>query len=290
MSLKDILIAIFISFIWGGNYVAMKFTTVEVPGFLSTSIRFLLTSIILIPFVKKIDIKIKKLYPISLVSGAYIGLIYYAMHMGINTYLGIILMQLNAVFSIIIANFVLKEYPTPESSLGIVIAFLGMIIVVGAPDAVGNYLAVLVILSAAVFCAIFSIKSKILNTVPPITLIFWTNLIAFPHLLLISYLLEGNPVEFIKSTNYMFWIYLFYSIIASCIFGISLRIYLLRKYPVYKVVPFNLLIPFFGFSFTAIIEKSIPSLHILLGGIVIICGISITQIKSKKAILKNSIS
>lgn len=286
MKIKDIIIAIFISLIWGGNYVAMKLTTVEVPGFLSAAIRLFLTALVLFPFISKIDIKVKRLYPISLVVGAYIGLVYYAMHLGINLYLGIILKQFNAVFAILIANIVLKEPFTIEGVLGMIVAFIGMVIVVGTPDAIGNSFAALVVLVATVFCAIFSVKSKVLKNIPSITLIFWTSLIASPHLFLLSYFLEGSPLKFIQDTDYTFWLYLSYSIFVSCILGISLRIYLLRKYPVYKVVPFNLLIPFFGFSFSAIVGESMPSWYVLSGGMIIVFGIAITQVRLKELFKK----
>jgi O-acetylserine/cysteine efflux transporter len=109
MSFKDICLAILVAFIWGTNYVAMKFTAIEMPGFLSASLRFMLTALILLPFCKRPNISFKNLYFVSITSGAYIGLIYYSMYLGINTCLGIILMQLNAPFSMFIAKFILNE-------------------------------------------------------------------------------------------------------------------------------------------------------------------------------------
>jgi len=171
MSLRDIFLGILFALIWGLNYVVMKFTTHEVPGFLAASIRFTLTSLVLLPFARKIEFSWKSLYFASLSSGAYISLIYYGMYLGINTCLGIILMQLNALFSIFIAKIVLGERFTYESLLGIAIALVGIVLVVGNPDNVGNYKAVFIILLAAFCCAIFSIQSKQLNKISPISLI-----------------------------------------------------------------------------------------------------------------------
>lgn len=281
MTVKDTLLAILVAFLWGANYVAMKSSITDVPGFFATANRFLITALILLPFISKLNISLQKLYPISIVSGLYIGLIYYGMHIGINTCLGIILMQLNAPFTVILARIFLKEEISLVATIGIIIAFIGMTIVVGAPSAVGNYFAVFVVFMAAIFCAVFSIQSKNLITVPPIDLIFWTHLIATPHLFLISYFLEGKPIDFWYKMSVPFWLYILYSALISCIIGIALRIYLLRKYPVYKVVPFNLLVPFFGFTFTIIFEKAFPSWHIFIGGGVLILGVAITQINFK---------
>lgn len=277
MSIKDIGLAILVAFIWGGNYVAMKFSAIELPGFLAASLRFFITALILLPFCQKARTSFKNLYFISLTSGAYIGLIYYSMYLGINTCLGIILMQLNVPFAIFIARFLLDEEFTKESLLGIFVAFLGMIFVVGAPDAVGNYGSVLIMLVAAFSCALFSVQSKQLSKISPINLIFWTHLIAAPHLLLVSYFLEDITFENFNNISTEFWFYILYSILFSCIMGIASRIYLLRKYPVYKVVSFNLLIPFFGMSSSIFFENQIPSWHIIVGGAIIMLGIVVSQ-------------
>lgn len=279
MNIKDVCLAVLIALIWGLNYVAMKLTAIEMPGFLSAAVRFILTAIILLPFATRPKISFNKLYYISVISGAYIGLIYYSLYLGINTCLGIILMQLNAPFTILIARISLKEEFTLESLIGMGIALIGVITVVGAPSAVGDGFAVFVMLGAAFCCAIFSVKSKESNKVSPLNLIFWTHLIAAPHLFLVSNILDGNSLNYFDNLSNQFWFYLMYSILLSCIFGIAIRIYLLRKYPVHKVVSFNLLIPFFGVISSMIFEKNIPSWHIFVGGAIIMVGIGITQSK-----------
>lgn len=279
MTLKDILLALLIAFIWGLNYVAMKVTAMEMPGFLSAALRFALTALFLIPVARKPDISFKKLYYISLISGAYIGLIYYSMHLGIDTCLGVIIMQLNAPLTILIARIILKETFTKESIVGMGISLVGVIIVVGAPSSVGNSYSLFIMLLAALCCAGFSVKSKEVSQIEPLNLIFWTHLIAAPHLLIVSSILEVNPLEYIHNFSSNFWVCLLYSILFSCIFGIAARIYLLRKYEVHKVVTFNLLVPFFGVSSSMLFEHHIPSWHILVGGVVIMIGITVSQTK-----------
>ncbi len=281
MKRSDILIAILVAFAWGSNFIAVKFAIIEIPGFLSIAIRFLITAIVLLPFVPRPKISFMDLYSASLIFGVfYLGLLYYGMHLGLNTSLTVILMQLNIPISVLIARFVLKEHFTLSSMIGTIIAFIGTLIVVGTPHLTGNHLAFIVILFAAFFCAIFNIKNRKLQEVPALSLVCWMSLISTPHLFIISYLIDGNPFELLEGSTYQLWIAIIYSVVVASFLGVGLWIYLLQKYPVYKVLPFNLLVPFFGVSLSILFLGDVPSWHILLGGSITICGIAINNLRT----------
>ncbi len=207
----------------------------------------------------------------------YLGLLYYGLYLGINTSLTIIIMQLNIPISIIIARFALKEHFTLSSILGVILAFIGVIVVVGTPQITGNHVAFVMLLISAIFCAVFNIQSRKLHAIPPLSLLCWSSLIAAPHLLLMSYFLEGNPLELLEGTTTTLWGALLYSVIVASFIGITLWIYLLQTYPIHKVMPFNLLVPFFGVSLSVVILGDIPSWHIFLGGALILSGIAISH-------------
>ena len=276
----DILIAILVAFVWGSNFIAIKMTVIEVPGLLTLAIRFLLTAIILLPFSPKPKIKFITLYKVSLVFGVfYMGLLYYGMHLGLNTNLTIIIMQLNIPISIVIAKFFLKEDVSLKSLIGIGVAFAGMLVVIGTPHLTGNILAAISIFIASIFYALFNIQSRQFKQIPALSLLCWPCLISAPHLFLLSYFVDGNPLDLIQGVSYIAWISMAYSILISGIFGITAWIYLLQIYPVHKVLPFNLLVPFFGCSLSILILKEIPCWHILFGGVITLFGIAITQVK-----------
>jgi O-acetylserine/cysteine efflux transporter len=280
MKRSDILLAILVAFAWGSNFIAVRFALIEIPGFLSLAIRFLLTAIILLPFVPRPKIDFRDLYSASLIFGVfYLGLLYYAMHLGLNTSLTIILMQLNIPVSVIIARFVLKEHFTLSSIIGTAIAFIGTLIVLGTPQVTGNHLALIVILFSAFFCAIFNIQNRKFQELPALSFVCWMSLISTPHLFLMSYFIEGNPFTLLEGTTYQLWLALFYSVVVASLLGVTFWIYLLQKYPVYKVLPFNLLVPFFGISLSIMFLGDLPSWHIFLGGFITLCGIALNHIR-----------
>lgn len=279
MKKLDILFALIVAFVWGSNYISLKYTIIEIPGLLSIAIRFTITAIVTLPFVSLPNrANFQDLYITSLVMGIfYLGLLYFGMHLGLNTTLTIIVMQLNIPISVLIARFALKEHFSLSSAIGIIVAFIGMIIVVGSPHLNGNYQALIVIIFSSIFCAMFNIQSRKLSSIPPITLLCWMNLIAAPHLYIMSYFLEGNPLNLIQGTTMTLWAAILYTALVSSIIGVGLWIYLLQKYPVYKVTPFHLLVPLFGVSLSIIMLGDELSWHIYVGGIITLLGIALSQ-------------
>jgi O-acetylserine/cysteine efflux transporter len=282
MTAKDILLAIIISFLWGSNFIAAKLTLIEIPGFLSLAIRFLATGLVLLPFASRERVKIYDLYTASLVFGIfYLGLLYNGLSLGINTSLAIIITQLHVPISAIIAIVVFKERLNLQIIMGITLAFLGMLLVAGAPHIVGHFRAAAIILMSAFFCAIFNIQSKKFKAISPISFVCWSNLIAAPHAFLISFYCEGSPFELLEGTSSNLVFALLYTIFAVGVVAVTLWVYLLKKYPVYMVLPFNLLVPFFGIGLSIFILGDVPSWHVFVGFVVTILGIALTNLKPK---------
>ncbi len=283
MKLRDILLALIVAVTWGSNFIAVKIAISELPGFLALSLRFLITGIVLIPLAKIPKCSFKEIYSISIIFGIfYIALLYLGMHLGLNSSLAVILLRLNIPLSIIIASLTLKEEIPFKIICGIILAFIGMLIVVGTPHLSGNLSAAIIILFSAFFCALFNVESrKLRSKVNPLSLLCWTSLISAPHLLIISYLLEGDPIFLLSKITHVGWMSTVYGAIISGIIGNALWIKLLQSYPVNIVMPFNLLVPLCGVFFSITILKEEPSWHIFLGGLITLLGVGITQIKKK---------
>ena len=283
MKKLDILIAIFVTLAWGSNYVIAKLNVQEVPGFLSTAIRFLIIAIILLPFVKKPQISLSKLWTTSIIFGLYISLVYYGLYLGLDSGLSSIIMQLNAPFSIILARFVLKEPFNFYSVLGMVIAFAGAIIVSDIQNLNNRFFSLLALFAAAWLNAAFNVRSRELSKVPALSLLCWNSMLAVPLIFIISYFIEGNPLQLLENATYVFWSSLFYTITIASLLGITGWIYLLQNYSINKIMPFNFLVPLFGVFLSILVLAEKFSWHLVIGGVLIIVGVIFSQIKVKKA-------
>ena len=276
----DIFLAVVVAFAWGSSAVAVKLTILEIPSFLSLAIRFLVAALILLPFVPRPKIPFKDLYLVSVIFGVlYLGMLYYGLELGLDASLAIIVLQLNVPFSIIIARFFLNEPLTMKTIIGIALSFLGVLVVVNTPHLSGLHLAAAVILCGTFFYALFNIQNRRFKNVPALSLVCWTNLIAAPHLFLISYFTEGNPFKLFSHVTHVSLIALVYSVLVASFLSVALWVYLVQKYPINKVLPYNLLSPFFGVSLSMLFLGDKPSWHVYVGGAIILLGIAATQLK-----------
>lgn len=276
----DIFLAVVVAFAWGSSAVAVKLTIQEIPSFLALAIRFLVAALILLPFVSKPQMPFKKLYLASLIFGVlYLGMLYYGLELGLDASLAIIILQLNVPFSIIIARFFLNEPLTIKTLIGIILSLLGVLVVVNTPHLSELYLAAAIILCGTFFYALFNIQNRKFKDVPALSLVCWTNLIAAPHLFIISYFMEGNPFTLLNHITHVTLIALTYSVLVASFLSVALWVYLVQKYPINKVLPYNLISPFFGVSLSMIFLGDKPSWHVYLGGIIILLGIATTELK-----------
>ena len=98
-----------------------------------------------------------------------------------------------------------------KNILGIMLAFMGLIILSGSPDMKGKYLGVILALSGAFTWSLGQVLVKpISEQINGVTLTAWMGVFAGPQLILASQVIEGNVVENIISADYRAWLIVLY--------------------------------------------------------------------------------
>ena len=166
----------------------------------------------------------------------------------------------------------------------ILFAFVGIIIVAYDPRIRDEWIALLIISLMAFFYALANMLSRALKEVDTFSQIGWHSLISCVPLFILSYIIEGNPIEILFPMSFTtFFIILHASIIVSLI-GHGSIFYLYKFYPVATVLPFYSLFPIFGIFFTFLIFFELPNLFGFLGGIIVIGSVYLIHLENKKDI------
>ena len=197
----------------------------------------------------------------------------------------VLLVQLEVPFGIIIAFFLLKEIPTIKNIVGLVIAFVGVFILTGAPNLDGKYIGVLLVLAGAFTWSLGAVMAKPLSKkIGAYALMTWLAVFSGPMLLFISLLINGNPIPYFISANLNSWLtVLFLGLIMQPI-GYAAWYYVLRRYPVNKVMPVLLLLPVTGLITSIFLLGEDPPKQVFVGGAIILFGVGMILISrsSKK--------
>ena len=178
----------------------------------------------------------------------------------------------------------LKEIPSVKNIVGLVIAFTGTYILIGAPNLEGKYIGVLLVLSGAFTWSLGAVMAKSLSKkIEAFALMTWLCVFSGPMLLLISLVFDGNPITYFLSANINSWLTVIFLGFFLQPVGYGAWYYVLKRYPVNKVMPVLLILPVTGLITSVFLLGEDPPKQVFLGGLVIIFGVGmILFTKSKK--------
>ena len=274
MSFRDILIAISVPILLGFGFVIAKPAMQHFPPYLLMGLRFTIPALILVwwfPMPKGLFLDLFKVSFIG--STLQYGLTYNGLNI-IDASSAVLLVQLEVPFGILIAFFLLKEIPKIKNLIGLAIAFIGVFILTGAPNLEGKYFGVLLTLSGAFTWSLGAVMAKALSKkIGAFALMTWLCVFSGPLLILISTIVNGNPIQYILSANFYSWITVIYLGFIMQPIAYGAWYYVLRRYPVNKIMPVLLLLPVTGLLTAIFLLGEEPSKQVFLGGTIIVFGV-----------------
>ena len=275
MKTRDIFIALLVPVVLGFGFVIAKPAMQYFPPYLLMGMRFTIPALILVwwfPLPKGLYFD---LFKVSLIgSTLQYGLTYTGLNI-IDASSAILLVQLEVPFGIIIAFFLLKEIPTMKNIVGLVIAFIGVFILTGAPNLEGKYIGVMLTISGAFTWALGAVMAKPLSKkIGAFALMTWLCVFSGPMLIFVSLVFDGNPMQYILYENLNSWLTVIFLGFFMQPIGYAAWYYVLKKYPVNKVMPVLLILPVTGLITSIFLLGEDPPTQVFLGGLVIILGVA----------------
>jgi len=283
LSFRDILIAISVPILLGFGFVIAKPAMQHFPPYLLMGLRFTIPALILVwwfPMPKGLFLDLFKVSFIG--STLQYGLTYNGLNI-IDASSAVLLVELEVPFGILIAFFLLKEIPRINNLIGLVIAFIGVFILTGAPNLEGKYFGVLLTLSGAFTWSLGAVMAKSLSKkIGAFALMTWLCVFSGPLLILISTIVNGNPIQYILSANFYSWITVIYLGFIMQPIAYGAWYYVLSKYPVNKGMPVLLLLPITGLITAIFLLGEDPPKQVFLGGTVIVLGVGMILFSKPK--------
>jgi len=274
MKVYDILIALSVPILLGFGFVIAKPAMQYFPPYLLMGLRFTIPALILVWFFPVPKGLFADLFKVSFIgSTLQYGLTYNGLNI-IDASSAVLLVLLEVPFGILIAFFLLKEIPSIKNIIGLVIAFFGVFILTGAPNLEGKYFGVLLVLSGAFTWSLGAVMAKPLSKkIGAFALMTWLCVFSGPMLILISAIFNGNPIQYILSANFYSWLIVIYLGFFMQPVAYGAWYYVLRKYPVNKIMPVLLFLPITGLITSIFLIGDDPPKQVFLGGTIIIFGV-----------------
>ena len=274
MKTYDILIALSVPILLGFGFVIAKPAMEYFPPYLLMGLRFTIPALILVWFFPIPKGLFLNLFKVSFIgSTLQYGLTYTGLNI-IDASSAVLLILLEVPFGILIAFFLLKETPSIKNIIGLAIAFVGVFILTGAPNLEGKFIGVLLTLSGAFTWSLGAVMAKPLSKkIGAFALMTWLCVFSGPILILVSVIINGNPIQYILYANFYSWLTVIYLGFFMQPVAYGAWYYVLRKYPVNKVMPVLLLLPVAGLTTAIFLLGEDPPKQVFLGGTIIIIGV-----------------
>ena len=283
MPFRDIALAISVPLLWGIGFVVTKPGMEQFPPMLINGLRWSLSGIILVwwfPIPKKY---LKSIFLVSIVACTIqYSLTFSGLNL-IEASSAVLFIQCEVPFGVLIAYFFLKEKPKLKNLLGILIAFIGLIVLSGSPNLEGKYIGVILVLSGAFTWALGQVLVKpISEKINGVVLTAWIGIFAGPQLIIASQIIEGNALDSILSADYKAWLIVLYLALLMNALGYSIWYYVLGRYPVNKILPVMLLLPVSGVLTAIVFLGEKPDIKVFIGGLIILIGVGLILIGKKR--------
>ncbi|MCB1927177.1 MAG: EamA family transporter [Rhodocyclaceae bacterium] len=277
----DVALALVVVLVWGLNFVVIKAGVGEVPPLLLGALRFLAAALPAVLFLQppKLPLRLYVGYGLTIALGQF-AFLFTAIHIGMPSGLASLVLQSQALFTMLFAAVWLGERWRPEQLAGLLLAALGLV-AIGSTHGGSMPLAGFVMtLAAAASWGLGNVVGRGLSRHGPVNMLafmVWASLVPPVPFLALSLAIEG-PQAIVAAIEGFGWLAggaVLYLAWAATLLGYGLWSHLLARYPANQVAPFPLLVPLVGLTAGWLVyDEALQRAH-FAGGALLMLGLAV---------------
>lgn len=281
MSRTHLALALTMSLVFGAGWVFGKTATSHFSPILVAMFRFGFAGALLVTMFGWPKVPLRKL---CLASICALGIPYSFSYIGLSQLevsITVLLVQLEAPILIILSAILLREIPSRSAVIGIVLAVVGVVLVVGAPAAENNFFAIAMVMASMFIWATGQIQVRRFGLDDGgLKLLGAMCLLSAPMLLVLTLIFETGQIRAIHEASPMVWMQVVYLGLGMTVVGQGIWFFLVARHPLHDVAPFLLLVPVFSIVAGIVFLQETLSLVAVAGGTFIILGVAIALLWS----------
>ena len=276
---KDLAIVIFVMVVWGFNFVVGKWAIAQFPPIFMIGLRWGLVALLLVPFVKVPREKLGWILLLSVTLGCVHFSLMFTGLRDLDAAAAAIAIQMQVPFAALIAAIFLDDKLGWRRTLGMALAFAGVVIMAGEPRISGSPLPLFFVIAASFMWAVANVQIKQLGPVNGFSLNAYLGLFAAPQLFIASAFLEEGQIEAVANADWVGWSAILYMAVMVTVVSYVLWFRLLRRYTVNQAMPFTLLVPIIGVLAAALVLDEPLTWRVLLGGAATVAGVGVIVLR-----------
>jgi O-acetylserine/cysteine efflux transporter len=260
LSGRDLLAALAIVFIWGMNFVAMKFGLRDFTPFQLGAARYVFAALPLVLLVKAPRLHWKWVVLYGLLQGVgQFGFLFSAIKVGMTAALASVLMQTQVFFTAMFGYLLLHERASRTLQIGMLLAALGLgcfaMNYAGPDAATGATTAwgfILNLCAAAMWAASNIVARKAQQAsagFDPLSFVVWSSLVPVAPFMLLTFAFDDSMTRWHwTGASATSWLAVAYLGWMATILAYGMWTGLLKRHPANRVAPFSLGVPVVGLA------------------------------------------
>jgi O-acetylserine/cysteine efflux transporter len=277
MTPRHTLLALLVVVLWGLNFVVIDEGLAGVPPLLFLAMRFVLVAVPAIFFVPRPAAPWTTIALIGLfLSFGQFALLYLALSFGMPPGLASLLLQVQVVFTLVLASISLRERPSRRQIVGTSVGVIGLGIVISGQATLVPLVALLLVLAGALSWAVGNVVTRHAKISSGLSVVVWSALVVPVPSFGLALVVEGPAVIGTALAHLSLTAILstLYTAIAASLVGYGIWNSLMARYPAGRVAPFTLLVPVVGMAAAWVVQHEQPSASDLVGGTVMLVGLA----------------
>jgi O-acetylserine/cysteine efflux transporter len=285
-------IAVAVAAIWGLNFVVIAVGLDDFPPLLLSSLRYALASLPLLVLRGSPGVPWRWVIAVGVAIGVVkFSLLFIGMDVGMPAGLASLVLQAQALFTVVFAAVVLRERLVSSQVVGLAIAFGGLALVASGLQGEATPTGFALVIAAAAAWGVGNLAIKRAAPPDPLRFMSWMCVVPPLPLLCLSLAFEG-PGEIGRALSGVdlggIGAVLYIAFAATTV-GWALWARLMGLYPASMVAPFSLLVPIFGLGFAAVLLGEPVGARELVATVLVLGGVLLT-LKAPRPVPREAIS
>lgn len=285
MRARDLALAVAVAAVWGFNFVVIHVGLDAFPPLLFSALRFALAAFPALLLVGRPQVPWRWVIAVALILAVTkFSLLFIGMEAGMPAGLSSLVLQSQAVFTMLFAVLLLRERPRPVQLAGLAVAVAGVVLVASRTTA--PLPAFLLVVGAAAAWGLSNVATR--EASPPDTLRFmvWVSAVATGPLVVLTLIVDGPAADLaaLRAIDTQAVLSLVYIALVSTPAGFAAWGFLLKRYGAATVAPFSMLVPFFGIASAALfLGEPVHPIEVA-GGVLVVGGVLLGLVRARPAV------
>jgi O-acetylserine/cysteine efflux transporter len=273
---RDVALGVLVPVIWGLGFVAAKAAIGHFPPILLMALRFCVTALALVWFVRPPVGRFGVIFAVAFVSAAIQYSLTFTGLKGLDASTAILVVQSEVPFLVLLGWAFLGERPSARKLVGVAVALGGVALISGVPSGDAALVSVLLVVSGAFMWAVGqAMIRKLCPDIGGFRLIAWVAVFAGPQLIAMSLIFEDDHARVLADADIVVWGAVVYMGLVMTALGYGVWYHLVGSYPISQVGPFLLLLPVSTVAGGVLLLGETLAPSVIAGGVLVLAGLTL---------------